>query len=326
MQNRDVSIDVLRGLSVVVMFYAHLLPYYLNSIEISFIERLICSVAAPLFLFLFGYNFSVSLKNQRRLIFRGLIIVLFAIVIDFYIYAIVPFVSFDILYMIGFSVFIMIIINRFSFRNKLLLSLVLIVISLSCQTLGYYQFDINEPSLFDEFDLNQSIRNLFISGWFPILPWFVFVILGNIFRTNDFSNRVGLKTILGLAIFTGALIFFYSPPIRSFSIEVFYPPNLTFISFAILIVLTAWKMRFILASSFLKIFSEFGRVSLFMYILHLFLFKTLDSIIPLNTHNRLIVLLVFLVFFWVFSVGINRLKNRFPFYQNNLLLAVLFGK
>ena len=101
--NRHVKTDVIRGLALLLMFFAHSAPYIEdNSLTSMTIFRIICSLSAPIFLFLVGFNLKkgCNLNNLKK----GLFILLSAVLIDLFIWNILPFYSFDVLYLIGFSI------------------------------------------------------------------------------------------------------------------------------------------------------------------------------------------------------------------------------
>jgi uncharacterized membrane protein len=93
MIKREKNIDVLRGISITIMLYAHLLPFYLEKTSLFFVERIICSLSAPVFLFLVGYNFGIN-KKFNLLIFRSAIVISLAVFIDVCVFEIIPFYSF----------------------------------------------------------------------------------------------------------------------------------------------------------------------------------------------------------------------------------------
>ena len=62
--NRSHSLDLIKGIAVLVMIFANTSVYFFNFIDFNFI-RLICSFAAPVFLILTGYFTQLNLlKND----------------------------------------------------------------------------------------------------------------------------------------------------------------------------------------------------------------------------------------------------------------------
>ena len=109
---RLASIDLLRTISIIIMIIANSSPYILVSPH-SIWLRLISSLAAPLFIFLSGYSFFVSFnqnKNFYHKFSQALYILISAVFVDVFIWQIMPFQTFDVLYLISFALLINILI------------------------------------------------------------------------------------------------------------------------------------------------------------------------------------------------------------------------
>jgi len=323
--SRDRSIDVLRGLSIVIMFYAHILPYYIGSISFFKVERILCSIAAPIFLFLLGHNFS-KVINFRKLLIRGFLILFLAIFIDGVIFLINPFYSFDILYLIGISVFILGIINHLSYKFKIIFSSFILIISIIYHFLGFYKFSIYERIIGSQIDLIGSISNMFFNGWFPIFPWIIFPVFGNLVKNYNFIKDLKNWTFLPLTVLSGFFLYNNIYPLRSFSVEVFYPPNLIFIVFSFCVIIFIWKIKSLLDNSMFNFLAQMGRVSLLLYIVHLSTFHLVFSNISIEKFNRLLMLLISVVTFTLFAFLINHFKKKYSNYTKYEVLILLLGK
>jgi uncharacterized membrane protein len=107
MQVRNKTIDSFRGMAIIIMIAANSWPYIYPYDNCPFLLRVLFSTAAPIFIFLSGYvyQFQNSLKGKRPLYKRPLQILLLAVLIDSLVWKIVPFVTFDVLYLIAISMF-----------------------------------------------------------------------------------------------------------------------------------------------------------------------------------------------------------------------------
>jgi len=104
---RDLTIDILRGLAIFTMLCANAIGYVTPSSEHPVWIKFYGSFAAPLFILLAGYMASMGLVQKgypfSYYMKRGLMVILTAVVIDTLIWEILPFTTFDVLYVIGFS-------------------------------------------------------------------------------------------------------------------------------------------------------------------------------------------------------------------------------
>ena len=153
-------IDVLRAIAILLMFYAHLVPHYVDiGEEVHFFERLLSSLAAPIFLFLVGYNFSpsISLKKQMK---RVIVILIYACLIDMFIWGIYPFYSFDVLYTIGLSLVFLQLISRGTIAFKIALLLILLVIMLLIWKFNFYELSVDEPYLGESYNAFNVLFNI----------------------------------------------------------------------------------------------------------------------------------------------------------------------
>jgi len=105
--DRDLTIDILRGLAIVTMVGSNMAAS-ITSQPHPFWLRLYGSFAAPLFFLLSGMmvSFTAQIRDHafRYYLFRGIMIVMTGVFIDVVILNICPFVDYDTLYLIGFSV------------------------------------------------------------------------------------------------------------------------------------------------------------------------------------------------------------------------------
>ena len=95
------SIDLLKTIAIIIMIIANSSPYILVSPH-SIYTRIISSLAAPLFIFLSGFSFFLSFnknQNYRNKYFQVFYLFCSAILLDITIWHIMPFQTFDVLYL-----------------------------------------------------------------------------------------------------------------------------------------------------------------------------------------------------------------------------------
>lgn len=303
-------IDFLRGLAIILMILANFTPYFNNSANIDFF-RVVYSFAAPIFLFISGYSFFISQRSISSSINKikyGLYIIFTAVCIDLLIWKIIPFCTFDILYIIGFGY----IINAFAFKFtpivKIILILIIVCIPLIFKSYINYRFQLNELELSNIEKFNWSnyliirpLNRFLFDGWFPIFPWLSLILFGYLFAENRVKIYEYRKIIyiLALLIYIGGIIFIYKNITyknRNGYIELFYPPSFDFllssISICVLIGLIISKLEFLLFWKH-NLFVKLGKNSLYIYIFHCLI---IEYIIPyFNNVNQ--------IYFWLYSLS-----------------------
>jgi hypothetical protein len=294
--DRSHSLDLIKGIAVLVMIFANTSIYFFNFIDFNFI-RLICSFAAPVFLILTGYFTQMNLLkrdvNKSILISRALQILSIAVFIDMFFWGTIPFVTYDILYLIAFSQLILIFID---FKYYIFLFLLILFGSFILPYLISYRFEIDEKpiQLFDIFTKIANanpIKRLFYDGWFPILPWLAFVLLGAFTFSHKlfFTKYSPHFLFLGLSLFafTYFVIVDQVYPIRNFYLELWYPLKniLLLIPFSVFFIIAGLiDNRFNRPIPVLNIFIILAKNSFFAYILNSFL-MSLVIFLGLNQSN-----------------------------------------
>lgn len=329
MLDRNPIIDGLRGIAMILMFIAHSIPYDKNiEIENFFLIRELCSLAAPVFLFLVGYNF--NFVNLNKIAVRILITLIFAVVIDILIWKIIPFYSFDVLYLISFSLIILCLIRNFS-SIHLMLFISLIVLISSAYIFGeFYDFSISEPYLYEYGDINLFVltKNLFFDGWFPFFPWIIFPLIG--FSLKKINFNLKNSYIVSISIFTfilsSILVYFEKNYVREFSVEIFYPATLIYILLASSSIILFWNLvNFLNKKTNLIILRSFGKSSLFFYFFHLIIYSlSLEFLIC--KFGVLVSIIVELVFLVTISLLLERYKLSRFYPKKSTILSIIFGK
>ncbi|MBL7899639.1 MAG: DUF1624 domain-containing protein, partial [Crocinitomicaceae bacterium] len=187
MKQRDVSIDILRGIAIFTMIAANMAPY--NYLEPHpFLFRIFGSVAAPMFVFLAGMmvSYTATIKSHplKYYLKRGFVTITMAACIDAFIWDIFPFITYDVLYVIGLAMPLIYFFIKLK-RSVQLTSIaaIFILTPLLQYYLGYTESP-SEISFHDEngnaipwSDINLAIaeipvwKQFLIEGWFPFFPW-----------------------------------------------------------------------------------------------------------------------------------------------------------
>lgn len=279
MKTRLPGIDLLRTAAIFIMIIANASPYLIKE-SISYEFRLFCSLAAPVFIFLSGFVLSVTIKpgeknwakwqNAGYLIATGTFI-------DSVIWGIKPFNTFDILYLIGFSLLINLAIRNSSLALKGIIWLAIIFIHFGLNTDINYRFANNDILVVNSLQAEHlfEFKRLFLDGWFPLFPWLSFSVLGSII--GDVYKKKWLNNyIISLSIFAfvlSVIYLIYNPitqGIRNGYVELFYPVELPYFLFATTFTLAVSMaaIQILNIPSFFSPIAKLGEHSLFVYVLH----------------------------------------------------------
>lgn len=358
MKERDISIDILRGLAIFTMIAANMAAHSLQEPH-GFGFRLYGSLAAPMFVFLAGmmvsYTSRIKLHPLKYYLKRGLATLIVAALIDVLLWDILPFMTFDVLYIIGLAMPLIFFFNRIN--RFLQLGLILLVFGLT-PVLQYYLGYTDYPA---EASLSETIdsavitqipvwRHFLVDGWFPFFPWIGISLLGAFIGSYKFDSNPAVfsKNLLisGLVLMAAGVAlwlviipeiqtnvgfdgspksatFYHFLITREGYSELFYPPTLyylfTFLGFILIAVAVSQKIQTL---KFLKPLSIFGRSSLLVYILHtvfiIYIFNTLDSFTFLPFMG---LYLLHATVLWLLCYGVQQVKKgkQFPFIVNFIL-------
>lgn len=312
------------------MIIAHSAPH-VNSYNILdvFWFRFICSIAAPIFLFILGYSLKkFSTFDKKKYFIKGIFIIVNACLIDLFLWHIIPFYSFDILYIIGISILLFPFWTKIPFRYLIVICCFLFFSTLLIDWLNIYTFKITEIDFkqISDFRFGTLLYNLFINGWFPIFPWFAFIIYGYIFDEIELFQKRFKATVFILITFLFSVYQLNSciNYNREFAIELFYPANIYYFTSAISIV-TLLKLYFLESNKIqIKILSSLGKISLFMYSFHLVMITLFFNLVyTIFNENFTVTCLMFIVFCLFISYILNIIKQKYNFH--NIFLKIFFG-
>ena len=298
MQERDQSIDILRGFAIFTMIAANMAAHSLVEPH-SFFFRLYGSFAAPMFIFLAGMMVSFTslskLRNFGYYLKRSITILLIAACMDFFLWKVLPFSTFDVLYVIALSLPLIYFFNKLRVGFRLTLVLVILLVTPLLQYhFGYQPYPLeiyyDDPASIAQLSELNISKQLFIDGWFPIFPWLGISFFGAFIGTlkiklaekqlNQILRIVGFGLVL-----IGSIIWYLQSPIlltRAGYSELFYPPTLgylfSFLGAILLLLSVSSRFEELKALWFLKVL---GKSSLLNYVMHtiiiVFVFNQFDS-------------------------------------------------
>jgi uncharacterized membrane protein len=324
-ENRVNYIDAIKGLAIVLMFYAHLLPHYdEHSTFLGLTERLVSSLAAPIFLFLVGYNYkpfnSISIQLQRVLV-----IFLFAVLIDLFVWKIFPFYSFDVLYTIGFSLLFLRSLAGFNYWVKWGVFMLLFLSVVGIKLFNAYNISLSEPYLWQPYNIKDVFYNLFINGWFPLFPWLLFSLMGHLFREINL-DKMAIK-IGSIILFLLSLVVVFNSTflVRPFAVEIFYPVGFAYLFVSISWLLCIWSNRTLFSGTVFQLLSPLGRTSLIMYAVHLSIYHLCADFMVQKEINRYLAFMLFLICFYIIALLTDRYKSKWSFYSKYAFIRIILG-
>jgi uncharacterized membrane protein len=284
-KGRDSSIDVLRGVAIVTMVAANMAPYVLETPH-PLPLRIYGSFAAPTFVFLAGMMVGSSrrLATVSHALRRSAGLLVVAAGIDVVCWNVVPFTTFDVLYLIGLALPTAALCLALDVRFHALLGAAIVVFTPFVRArLGY-------GPLLDDPEPWPIWRRLLVDGWFPLFPWLGVALLGAAAGRIRTVILPRVQILVGGVLITlGLLAFIARPPelvTRAGYSELFYPPTIRYLCVAIgallLLLASVPHLRKHVPLGWLEIY---GRASLLMYVAHTvliaFVFKALLGPQPL---------------------------------------------
>lgn len=300
--HRLTTIDILKGAAVVCMVYSHFLiytatekPYELISLH-SFGAVIIGNWVAPAFAILLGINFHLSYQNfiekghpliGRFLYFasRGLVLLSYGLLASAIIWGKKYVLEWDIVPYLGAASILLVFLHWLNSHILLLIAL----LSFLSGPLFWYKFGGFEFWQGTDLDVDSNRLSLLKSalwvGYFPIIPWIGFsllgVIIGRSLTTCDQALRNFLPlALLGMAFTVIGAVFSYKSSFFQYPISLWisdlieYPnANLSFTLFyggiitLLIVIIRVWQplKKNDRTLNFLSVQSKY---SLTQYILH----------------------------------------------------------
>ena len=304
------SIDILRGIVMVIMALDHVRIYFhadslvfapedLDQTTASiFFTRWITHFCAPVFVFLAGT--SAFLSGQRKtkqqlskfLLTRGLWLILIEIIVVNFAWSFnykLPFIGLGVIWAIGISMIVLAAIIHLPFKIIFALGFMLVV---GHNLLDNIHFNsvlwsaLHEPKIFP-LDEQHKVRFAY-----PVLPWIGIMLLGYCFGklyTKEFSIKRRRQWLfitgtgaIALFIILRAINIYGNPDpwsgqssatfsLLSFLNTTKYPPSLLYTLMTLGPAILFLALSEKLSGGFVRAIIHIGRVPMFFYILHLYL-------------------------------------------------------
>ena len=180
------SIDILRTIAIMLMVEIHFVDYLSYSSEqgtlLYDILGTLGSIPAPLFTFLAGVSFFISLSKypakvaRRQTLRRGVAIFIIGLLHYFIHWGAEYIFSWDILTLIGSALLILYLLRRLRWGDIALIIAAVILISPMLRELTNYNqhwdFATSEYSYL--FTFKDIFLGWLLHGFFPIFPWIIF--------------------------------------------------------------------------------------------------------------------------------------------------------
>jgi uncharacterized membrane protein len=292
-RKRDVSVDILRGIAICIMLGANVAGYVSPYEYHPLWFHIVSSFAAPLFISLSGYMVALNMRKKdpslRAYLLRGGMVVLTGALIDLLLWRHFPLIEFDVLYLIGFGLPVVYMLERQPVRFRWgFIALILIVSAVLQKTLRYGEFPPIITFPLSESDISNlsfpgAIKSWLYDGWFPVFPWLAVSVWGGVLadiREKMRDNMASLKVVIaGAALTAAGFAWFYlgysaENPfdalfVRAPYYELFYPATIPFLISAAGICMLLFSLADSAKNAICwKPLIVFGQASMFNYILH----------------------------------------------------------
>jgi uncharacterized membrane protein len=309
--------------------------------------RVFSSLAAPTFILASGMMVAFGAASKRHswehFVLRGGLLLLTAALVDALIWKLVPFRSFDVLYLLGLACPLTYFVCRIGRRWQLAAVMIAILAAPILQKVfGYadcpsdiYLWGTNKGELMAKAIHPTGVaHHLFVDGWFPLFPWlrvsFSGVLVAQYFFLSSPNRRYPQLIVASSVLLLLGIPLWLADPgphyVRAGYSEMFYPPTVGFIITAIGFATSAlWVARWQVKSPVCVPLRWLGEASLFMYVLHFAIIafviapqlspKPLKPFLILNFSTLAVLVLV--------AASLHRLKRFWP--NRAFLFKFFFG-
>jgi uncharacterized membrane protein len=299
---RIVTIDILRGLAIFIMVPSNMAAsVYVEPHAFWF--RVMSSFAAPIFIAVAGMMIVVVASTKSygtgHYFVRGMLLIMVAALVDALVNKMLPFYSYDVLYLIGIACPLTYFFARLPrIPQFLLIALTVIVAPILQWKLGYtddpgdYVLWGGEAGTRYVQPKNPTglLQHLFIDGSFPLFPWLGMSFTGATIAQIFFQSACGSAQrnvgAAGAILLVAGITLWQAFPgpmyVRSGYSELFYPTTAGFIMTACGAVSTLlWVLHKTRNRSLYAPLRRLGECSLLMYVLHLAIISyLLEPLVP----------------------------------------------
>ena len=241
---RDLPVDLLRGIAIVLMVGANTVPYLLLP-PVPFVVRAFASLAAPLFILLSGMMVALSRSRKPHtfsyFVVRGGLVLIVAALLESAVWGIVPFIDMDVLFLIGISLPLTYLYLwakrpvRWGIIAALFAATPVIQLIFGYPVLPVQLPLAGLPVMAGSWLIPAAAGGWLFGGWFPLFPWLGVAFLGaelGIVRWADsgitsFGTRQAALVSL-VMLGAGAALWALLPGpqlVRYGYVELFYPPE-----------------------------------------------------------------------------------------------------
>lgn len=358
MKNRLFSVDILRAVAILLMIEVHfvqnLSPREIGTAQLYDWAEALGSLPAPIFTFLVGLSLWLWLNknkdtDQEKLIIpavkRGIFIFVFGLAFAVSIWLPNEIFNWDILPFIGIATLLVLVMRKWPDWSFIVISMAVLAVSPLLREMTNYAAHWDHwGEYIYQFTIKDVLLGMLLHGYFPMLPWIVFPLMGYVTGRNYLNDArpaqskwtlpaVGLGLIIASILFAGVWGD-WRLSIDSYLYDMsFYPANTPFVLGVLgLILLSLWGLHEWLdngeSNPLLLFFQRYSRFSLTTYWVHhmvhvwplylaaflkgrndLFWFYA-DAI---STPNALWLTLVFVILYYGVLVVWDRSQGKYSF-------------
>jgi uncharacterized membrane protein len=229
---RYLSIDILRGVTILLMIQVHFVEYLSwrdsASAWLYRSSMILGSVSAPLFAFLSGVSYTLWLRKQeelrcrdrditRRTLRRGYFLFVLGLVLNFAVWLPEETFNWDILTLLGTAFLFLAVARKLPPPVLVVMCVAVLPASPPLRVVGGYASYWDDAVYSYDFTIRDILFGFVANGYFPVFPWIIFPIAG--FICGDALSRrrdpsashpqaaavgLGLVAIAGLALAVGS--------------------------------------------------------------------------------------------------------------------------
>ncbi len=298
-----ISIDILRAIAILLMIQVHfvsnLSPRQSAAAGLYDLSTILGMIPAPIFSFLVGFSLWLWLMREtqrgipetrlRKTTFRrGVFLFVSGLAFATFIWLPVSVFDWDILTFLGAATIIVYLFRHLSSRWIFTTIIFVLLISPWLRSASGYAAHWQGSEYLYDFTVRDVIMGFLLEGYFPLLPWISFPLLGLALGKYYSSNADGSQftgwrlpaaglILIGYALTGGLLLPSGNPFWEAYLGEItFYPASTTFVSAAMgIVILAFWGLYRHFDNSqkprhgfMLPFWRRYSRFSLTTYILH----------------------------------------------------------